>query len=666
MLIITLAGATWSDFRSSAMPNLGRVIQRGDVGLMPVASLSDPDRYRTYVALGAGREAAGSAAAGRARRLPDGSLEVDVAAIAGANRQARTGATPGVLGSQWHDHGLTTAVVVAQALPNGAETPLPEAAMVMDEAGRVDGWRVATVMPNEAATELDRAAIRRTVDSALTQYDVVVLDLSGINKSEAHGRVSSPTSIDRCVERREWYRAADGIIADAAAAIAKYHGLLAVLAPAAPAYSAPFWNRSLGPVVLYDSSREEPGGLLYSARTRWPGIVTASDFAPTVLAWWQIEGAGTGTPLQTRPGGPEKLDRLDRMIADRYRLRVPMAVGYGLYGGLAALLGLALAARPRRSRVAGGVALGVTLVPLGLAIAAPMPPGQDALYLLASAVIAVGLGLIAASATRSPAEGLAVAYLVGAAVIVSDVLHGSPLMRKSALEMGLMMGSRFYGIGNEYMGALVGMTVIGLGAWLQMARRSGKLVALVGAFVVLVIGAPFWGANWGGSVTAATGMVALWLLSTPRNTWRQVLGGATLLLLSVALPAALDMIAPPSERSHIGAAAGALLAGHAGGLADTVARKAGLALQVVKTVPWSLAGALLAAAVLWLQLRAGGPARRALGAQRALAAGIWAALIAGVVAMVVNDSGPGAGFGAVLAALGAVVFLAAQTPEVQA
>jgi len=68
--------------------------------------------------------------------------------------------------------------------------------------------------------------------------------------------------------------------------------------------------------------------------------------------------------------------------------------------------------------------------------------------------------------------------------------------------------------------------------------------------------------------------------------------------------------------------------------------------------------------VFWLQLRAGGPARRALGAQRALATGIWAALIAGVVAMVVNDSGPGAGFGAVLAAMGAVVFLAARGPEV--
>lgn len=284
-----------------------------------------------------------------------------------------------------------------------------------------------------------------------------------------------------------------------------------------------------------------------------------------------------------------------------------------------------------------------------------------------TAAIAAGLGLVAASANRPPGEGLAVAYLVGAAIIVSDVLHGSPLMRKSALEMGIMTGSRFYGIGNEYMGALVGMTVIGLGAILQITGGNGRgwLVWALGAFVVLVIGAPFWGANWGGSLTAAAGMLALWLLCLPEVKARHVAAAVGLLAGSTVLPALLDLLRPAAERSHIGTAAGALLAGQAAGLAETVVRKAGIALRVVGAAPWSLVGAALVAAVFWLQLRAGGPARRVLQGKRALAAGIAAALIAGVVAMLVNDSGPAAGFGAILVALGAVVFLAAH-PVAQA
>ena len=70
--------------------------------------------------------------------------------------------------------------------------------------------------------------------------------------------------------------------------------------------------------------------------------------------------------------------------------------------------------------------------------------------------------------------------------------------------------------------------------------------------------------------------------------------------------------------------------------------------------------------MLWLQLRRGAPARRALEGRRALAAGIVAAIAAGVIAMVTEDSGPAAGMGALLAALGTLVFLASRAPETPA
>ena len=356
-----------------------------------------------------------------------------------------------------------------------------------------------------------------------------------------------------------------------------------------------------------------------------------------------------------------------RLMTERYLLAAPMAKLYAIYGCLAVAAGLALAAPRRRAGLLGGLALGVAFVPVGLAIAAPIPPGHDALYLAASFAVAIILSLLGAAAGRAvPARGLALGMLLGAAVLVSDILAGSPLMRFSALEMGIMMGSRFYGIGNEYMGALVGMTVIGLGAWLQLSPRSGKIIALVGAFIALVIGAPFWGANWGGSATAAVGLISLWLLSSAgdrkgsplRKAWASRAGVAALALAaSVIVPAALDLLNAPSNRSHIGTAAAALLSGDTAGLSEIISRKAGIALRVVRTAPWSIIGAVLCAFVFWLQLRSGAPARRALQGQRALAAGIAAAVSAGAIAMLVNDSGPAAGMGAIFAGLGSVVYL---------
>ena len=658
VLIITLAGATWSDLRNPAMPNLNRLIAQSSAGLMPAASLADADPYRTYVSLGAGTEAVGGPVVGSAQSA-DGPYQLDANAILLTNYRARTHAIPGFLGSRLRYRGLTRAVILGAASPLDPLSPIPEIAVLMDSAGRVDSEEIIPAPLNVPTYQVDRRGIGRALAEAISRYDVILLDVSSLLRDKRFSP-DSPLDLARYLERTEGFRVADEVIGDALPLLANRAALVAVLCPAAPAYGDPFRNRSLSPIVIYDAKGSFSKGLLFSGRTNTSGIITAADFAPTILAWWGIETEGLGESLIAVQGEPSRLDHLDRVLTDRYRVRVPMAEWYGFYGGLTAAGGIVLALWRRRSRLAGAAALGVAFVPVGLSLAAPVPPGHDALYLFASFTIAVAFGLIAIAAGRpNPAFGLVLVMLLGAALIVSDVLNGSPLMRKSALEMGIMMGSRFYGIGNEYMGALVGMTVIGLGAMMQVAPASGRLAAMIGAFVTLVIGLACWGANWGGSFVAAVGLMVLWLANLPRVKARHIGVALVVLITSIVVPAALDLLNPPGSRSHIGTTAAALLSGNTAGLADTIARKAHIVLKVIRVVPWSILGAALAAAVFWLQLRAGAPARRALAGRHALGAGIAAAIIAGVVAMCVNDSGPAAGFGAILAALGAVVFLAA-------
>jgi len=584
---------------------------------------------------------------------------------------------PGVSWSQLRAADLPN---IQRLLDNGASTLMPAGQAPMPSAPGASGrLRLAYVLARG-----DQAAARRDLRRALNQSQMVVVDFGG---------GSQP---------RDLLASADLLVGDALADLRGREGLIALVCPSD---AKPFGGALyLGSAILWeiggrddlpvDQLRFDPEfyakepsryfhwmltlncpGVLNSASTRWTGLVSPADLSPTLMAWWGA-ASGSDAPATGRMLSVElerdskrlsRLDRLDSMLTDRYRLRVPMAKLYGVYGLLAALAGVALAVWRRRTRFLGAAALGVAFVPVGLAIAAPIPPGHDALYLGVSLAIAVAFGLLgSASARRGPTFGLALAMLLGAGLIAADVLNGSPLMRLSALEMGIMMGSRFYGIGNEYMGALVGMTVIGLGAMVQVAPSRGRLAAMIGAFVALVIGLACWGANWGGSFTAAVGLLALWLLSVPRVKARHVAAALALLAGSVVVPAALDLLNAPPNRSHIGASAAALLSGSTAGLGDTITRKAAIVLKVIRVAPWSGLAALIAAGVFWLQLRRGAPARRALEGHCFLTAGIAAALIAGVVAMLINDSGPAAGMGAILAALGAVVFLASRAPEVVA
>src|SRR2546423_13920266 len=57
-----------------------------------------------------------------------------------------------------------------------------------------------------------------------------------------------------------------------------------------------------------------------------------------------------------------------------------------------------------------------------------------------------------------------------AAAIMADCLAGQPLMKLALFSFGQLKGIRFYGIGNEYMGTLVGVTLAV--AFLTNSRQS--------------------------------------------------------------------------------------------------------------------------------------------------------------------------------------------------
>jgi len=702
-VIVALPGVSWGDLRDADMPNTHDLMAQGAVALMPVGGPSDPDPYRTWVTLGAGRAAVGVLGMGRLAPWKGAGVRTDLSALRKANRMASSGAEVAVLGEMLHFVGFATVLIGDDG---GSSARALGSLVLADGQGKVDAARVGPAVRRDerGRMALDRQLVGRALRDALLHYDVALLELSEPARVQEGIALTKPGEMRPA--KADALRRADEIIGDAVAALGGYHASILLLSPMAPGYRNRE-TRSLGPIVACQLGRPEDlglphepigdrrpwayeswnaagkPGLLASSSTNSSGLVTAGDFAPTVLTWWGIRpapgldesqtinaayGRMTGRPLgvEPDPAALRHLDRLDRVLTDRYRLRVPAAQWYGAYGALVVVLGFALAfVRSGRLRRLAAPALVLAFVPVGLAAAAPVPPAHDALYLGAAAAASAVLAVLGAR-LRPESRGLAVAMLLGSAVILADVLAGSWLMRRSALDMGIMMGSRFYGIGNEYVGAVVGTLVIGLGALLQCVPRAGRLAAPMGAVAVLVIGLPFWGANWGGSITAATGLAALWLLMLPRVGCRHIVAAVLLIAAAAILPAAVDLARPAWERSHIGLAADALISGRRDDLVVIAARKVRIARNVLQTVPWSVLAAALCAILLWLLLRRGGPARVALGGQRALTAGIGAAVIAGVAAMLVNDSGPAAGFGAIAAALAATVFLAARAPEAPA
>jgi hypothetical protein len=310
--------------------------------------------------------------------------------------------------------------------------------------------------------------------------------------------------------------------------------------------------------------------------------------------------------------------------------------------GVVAALALAPAWASRRRRFLHFVLLAGMSLPLALLFLGPLDPGGVAAPYLIVAALAMLFGW-AAWVGAPPLTALGVLLIATSGVVALDGIMGTPLLGRSLLNFGAMSGSRFYGIGNETMGAVVASAAVGSAALVQEAGASRLSLWAMGlwlAFVAVVIGAPSWGANWGGIVTAAFAFTVAYAgirAGRPRlRHWAPALGVAA---AAGALAVYLDMIGDAATRSHIGDTARLVSAGGLPAAIAVIARIAHADLRIVALAPYAVVALAVLAAVLWLVMKPPAVVRATLLDRPVLRAGLAGGTAGALMAVLIEDSG---------------------------
>jgi hypothetical protein len=177
-------------------------------------------------------------------------------------------------------------------------------------------------------------------------------------------------------------------------------------------------------------------------------------------------------------------------------------------------------------------------------------PGSALLWLC----LASGAALLLATRFGSQAAVAAGCGLL-AAILTADLCFGDPLMRRSLLGYSAIEGARYYGMGNEAMGVLVGAMLVAVSTFWSKAGRLGRNAMLAGlALVALLLGSPVTGAKAGGLLVSLPAFGALAFgLSGRRSSPRffALLFAGT--ILALGLVAALDA-RRGGQSSHMGQA----------------------------------------------------------------------------------------------------------------
>ncbi|MEX2355571.1 MAG: hypothetical protein WD535_00920 [Thermaerobacterales bacterium] len=696
--LLLAAGLDWSDLLAmSANPRLARYLESAHVGLLNVATGDSMLPEHAYATAAAGIRAIAAPEAGHifaAHETHAGQPAVDlyrqrVGRGAGASQQTtgddgpepaeslfHTGLAPLQYDNQVLNHGVRfgrlaarlqqqniRSLVVGNAdLPND---PARHAALlVMDEQGLVESGvmggsilRQVDWMPGGAAT--DWTAVAAIWHQA--PHDLQIIESGDLWRLERSRRFLTPAAYASARERAmaELVGGWTGILDRLAAASRPHRFILA--SPAPPRTSSR--PQGLGWIAVWDSggaTEPAPGGFIISDTTRRAGLASLVDLLPSLLSALGAddrEPAWTGRPIRSTPAAAEpvlieqrlrQLDRLQDAVTENHRRRNLLIQSFILATIIIVITALGAIFAPRaRPYLTGSLRpllLFIAAVPL-LYLLLPLLPGQGATAAVIWTLL-LGAGFVLA-VLRRPPEPSYLPFVVIACftviILVLDLMWGAHLVIRSPLGYTLIGGARYYGIGNEYMGIILGSAAMGSTGILQALRvpiTVGRLVlALFLGLIVLLMGAPMLGANFGGALSSAV-LLAVTLFGLGQTHLNLRVIGLALITLVITglLTAGLDLFRVEGT-SHVGLAARRLLEGDWGGLADLIRRKWAINMKLIRWTVWSRVLLVTLGGTLLLAFKPAGLYQRLLGRYPYLRAGMAGASVASVAALVLNDSG---------------------------
>ncbi len=560
----------------------------------------------------------------------------------------------GALGTTLRNAGLVTGIL---GNADWGGTPRRAAAtIVMDNRGLVDRGLVGddTLTADQEFPGRLRTDYNRLYE-AFREYgdvDFLVIDLGDLSRLDEARQLVVPDVL-------EGLRAAS--VARAAEFVDRIRreldperDLLLVVSPTPPAAHISAGS-TLSPVLLIGPSGS---GTLTSASTRREGIVTNMDLAPTVVEFFGLTPPPTmtGRALAVLPGSADlpALQALNTQLVLTHNVRVPIIKGYvtlQIALVIAALLFILVRdLRPFRRRYLQDLLLVAMGFPLAALLLPLLPqPGPFAVGVTITA-LTLAIGVVAVLLSRRN-PFLAFAFLGGttALALVTDLFLGVPLQKYSLLSYDPLGGARFYGIGNEFMGVLIGATIMTAAVSLTLVgqRYRRPAVVLVGLWflvTLLVVAHPGLGANMGGTITAAVSfLVTILLFLGVRFTRRVLLAGAGGVVLFLAGLTAFDFLRGAEQQSHIGRAARLVFGGNLATAVqeayNIIERKVSMNLRLLRYTIWSRVFLASLGGLILLFYRPSGRMQAFRKQYPYLFQGLVGIVVASVVALIFNDSG---------------------------
>ncbi|ADL11960.1 hypothetical protein [Acetohalobium arabaticum] len=641
-------------------PNIDYLINQGAVGLMNArtsGSLTPPD---TYLTIGAGRRADGGKAANYNFNVQFDKEQIinnSFSQLIAANLEGRYSAYPGALGEKLDKAKKQVAVIGNSDYydQNGQYQLGREAALIgINEEGRISlgdvgpkTVQIDTTYPGRVLTDHDYLLGKFKQYSSIA--DLIIVE-SGDTARIAKMRDSIPETrfnrLKKCAIKR-----VDKLLGQLLAEINLSQNKIMIVTPTPPR-KAQQKGEKLNLTILAGSGVKH--GLLTSSTTKRSGIITNLDIAPTVLTSLGIDedssklignsinGIEAESPLT-------KLYHLDNRINKTFTWRPVLIKGFILLQIFTLVLAAVVILAHKRvtlrlKKITEYLLLSLLVIPIFILFFTFFVKLNIYLIIISFLLLSLGTAyLLKRSFDHELMPVLLLANLVSF-LLVFDLWNNASLIKTSVLGYSPVIGARYYGLGNEFMGLLIGAVLIGVigifDCFCNLKQKQDYILLSIFILVVITIGHSQLGANFGGLLTSLAAFSFTYgLIKGYLFNFRKILVIIILVGLLTGSLVIYDALSPQAESTHIGRTVRLVEENGFSVIAKIAARKLSMNLKLLRWTIWTkviLAFIIILAILFRYPV---GVVRNIIDDYSYLRYGFGGVICGSIVTMLVNDSG---------------------------
>lgn len=613
-IVINMNRSNFSDFLE--IPTLKKELEkRGYIALMNVRGDQGTDDKRSYATIGAGgrvntysddftgfkdvnkdnKVLYESATGKKAKGINDANINLS---INDNTEDGNYGSTLGELGETLNKDKLKVSVL------GNADTGIEPkdlnrniAAMAMDNYGRVDSGNVDNInkvdnsMPFGIST--DYAELKNETKKYYNESDVLFVELGDTYRLDLYKNYLNENTYSKM--ERKIHKNIDSYIKEVFSLINENDKVYIISAfPKNIDYKN---KRRLSPVVKLDG---EGKGLLTSATTRREGIIGNVDIAVDILSDYGLSSENmVGRELENI-----NMDDNAKFIKSEYSKIVSISnvrsniihffINYTLIV-IGLIIGLIAFKKPIQNKFKDKylklvnilkelVKFGLIL-PLAFLLAPILNLNtQIGIYI---SIIAISIVIYALGGLIFKEDNKQIGFyaIISIATIIVDALLGSYLMKNSIMSYDAIVGARYYGIGNEYQGIIIGSSIMAMSI-LMMSKKLPKIVVPIISLIILFISAsPTMGANVGAAISESVALILFTMLvfdvKIDIKKALLILIGAGFVVLGFAT---IDMIS--GSESHLSLFINQILSDGPSAIIETFSRKISMNMKLMQTSSW--------------------------------------------------------------------------------